>query len=385
MIKLFDVILKELKAIMTSFSILTIIIGGNIIYAFFYPSPYLNDILEKQKIAIVDNDKTTLSRNFIFNANSTPKVEVVAITNMQNAIKLLEHNEIYGILNIPSGFEKDSIRFGIPKVYYIADNSYFFIHSTIIEGLNNASSALNLDIKIKQSLYNKDISIEDSKNIINWEFIPLYNPSVGYLNYIIAVILIFILHQTLVMSCGILCGIQNQQFAQGKRGYFCEVNPFFLINARVIAFSIIYFPLFLFYFGFIYDLYNITTFASMLELIIFGMAFISATSAFGVFLGSIFNRMEYVPQIVLVMSMPLLFALGFVWPSEMIPEWIKFFMEFIPITPSIDGFLKLNQMGASFSMIKWDFYHLLFLGVFYMLISHIILHFRFHKIHKLRQ
>ncbi|RAX52745.1 hypothetical protein CCY99_07200 [Helicobacter sp. 16-1353] len=378
MIKLFDVIVKELKTILTSFSILTIIIGGNIIYAFFYPSPYLNDIVVKQKIAIVDDDRTTLSRNFAFNTNATPKIEVASITNMQNAISLLKQNKIYGILHIPSGFERDSIKLSVPKVYYIADNSYFFIHSTIIEGLNNASNALNTDIKIKQSLYNKDISIEDSK--IDWDFIPLYNPSIGYLNYIISVILIFILHQTIIMSCGILCGLQNQQFKQGRKDYFCEVSPFFLINARVIAFSIIYFPLFLFYFGFIYDLYNITTFASMVELIIFGLAFVSSTSAFGIFLGSIFNRMEYVPQIVLVMSMPLLFALGFIWPSEMIPMWIKFFMNFIPALPSVDGFLKLNQMGADFSLIKWDFYHLLFLGIFYMLLSHIILHFRFHNI-----
>lgn len=378
MIKLFNTIKMELKTILTSFSILTIIIGGNVIYAFFYPSPYLNDIVVEQKIAVVDEDKTSLSRDFIFNTNASPKVNIIYNTTMQNAINLITKQKIHGILYIPSGFERDSIRLSTPSVYYIADNSYFFIHSTIIEGLNNASNALKLDIKLMQALYDEHTNIENLKTI-NWRFIPLFNESGGYLNYVIAAILIFILHQTLIMSCGILCGIQNQQFLQGKRGYFCEVNPFFLINARVISLCIIYVPLFLFYFGFIYDLYNITTLANSIELIIFGMAFTSATSAFGVFLGSVFNRMEHIPQIALVMSMPLLFALGFIWPVEMIPEWIRFFMWFIPITPSIDGFLKLNQMGAEFSLIQLDFYHLLFLGILYMLLSYFILHFRFHK------
>lgn len=378
MIELFNTIKAELKMILTSFSILTIIIGGNVIYAFFYPSPYLNDIVVKQKIAVVDDDRTNLSREFIFAANASPKVDIIYNTTMQDAIGLITKQEIHGILHIPSGFEKDSIALSVPSVYYIADNSYFFIHSTIIEGLNNASSKLELDIKLMQSLYDKHTNIE-GKKIVDWQFIPLFNESVGYLNYVIATILIFILHQTLIMSCGILCGIQNYQFAQGRRDYFCKVSSLFLINARVIAFCIIYMPLFLFYFGFIYDLYNITTLANYIQLVVFGLAFIYATSAFGVFLGSIFNRMEYVPQIVLVMSMPLLFALGFVWPAEMIPQWVKLFMWFVPITPSIDGFLKLNQMGADFPTIQSDFYHLIFLGILYMFLSYFIIRFRFHK------
>ena len=378
MIELFNTIKAELKMILTSFSILTIIIGGNVIYAFFYPSPYLNDIVVKQKIAVVDDDRTNLSREFIFAANASPKVDIIYNTTMQDAIGLITKQEIHGILHIPSGFEKDSIALSVPSVYYIADNSYFFIHSTIIEGLNNASSKLELDIKLMQSLYDKHTNIE-GKKIVDWQFIPLFNESVGYLNYVIATILIFILHQTLIMSCGIICGIQNYQFAQGRRDYFCKVSSLFLINARVIAFCIIYMPLFLFYFGFIYDLYNITTLANYIQLVVFGLAFIYATSAFGVFLGSIFNRMEYVPQIVLVMSMPLLFALGFVWPAEMIPQWVKLFMWFVPITPSIDGFLKLNQMGADFPTIQSDFYHLIFLGILYMFLSYFIIRFRFHK------
>ncbi len=378
MIKLFDTIIRELKTILTNFSILTIIIGGNIIYAFFYPSPYLNDIVVKQNIAVVDDDNTSLSRKFIFSANASPKINIKYSTNMQDAINLITKQEIHGILYIPNGFEKDSILMSSPNVYYIADNSYFFIHSTIIEGLNNSSHELNLNIKLMQTLYDKHINLEN-KNIVDWKFIPLFNESIGYLNYVIAAILIFILHQTLVMSCGILCGMQNQQFYQGKISYFCEINPFLLISARIISFCIIYIPLFLFYFGFIYNLYNITTLANYIEIIIFGMAFIISTSSFGVFLGSVFNRMEYVPQIVLVMSMPLLFALGFIWPVEMIPEWIKFFMWFIPITPSIDGFLKLNQMGADFLLIQEDFYHLIFLGILYMLLSYLNIYFRFHK------
>ncbi|MDE6886999.1 MAG: ABC transporter permease [Helicobacteraceae bacterium] len=376
MTKLFDLIFNDIKTIFTSFSILAVIIGGNILYAFFYPSPYLNDILIKQKIALVDDDNSTLSREFIFRANATSKVEIIVDTTMQEARNLLEQNKIYGILYIPKDFEQNSIKSSVPQIYYIANNSYFLIYSTIIEGLNNVANSMSFDIKIKQSLYNKNAfngNIFDDRNALDFEFNALYNPSVGYLNYILAVILIFVLHQTILISCGILCGTQTQQFTQGKSGYYSSANTSLLITARLIAFIFIYFPIFLFYFGFIYDFYNITTFASVLYLVVFGIAFILCATSFAIFLGVSFKRREYVPQITLVMSMPLLFALGIIFPNENIPFIIKFFMDFIPITPSVNGFIKINQLGADFGLITKDFYHLLALIILYTLSSSLIL------------
>lgn len=365
---IFDLILKELRVILTSFSIMTVIIAGNIIYAFFYPSPYLNDVLLKQKVAVVDEDKSTSSRNLIFNANASPKVQIVSNTSMQEAKQMLSNNQIYGILYIPKDFEKNAIKATLPKVYYMANNSYFLIYSNVIEGLNNATNAL--DFKTTQKLFMSESSIKDMLKI---NFNALYNPSLGYLNYILAVILIFILHQTMLISCGILCGTQLQQYAQGKRDYFSSSNPMLLIFARISAFIVIYFPLFLFYFGFVYEFYNLNTLAKNLELILFGIMFIVAASSFGIFLGFSFSRREYTPQIVLVMSMPLLFGLGVIWPNEMIPSYIKFFMDFIPITASVDGFLKLNQLGADFSDIWGEFVHLFLLSCAYALASYLIL------------
>lgn len=435
MADVFDLIIKELRVIATSFSIMIVIVAGNIFYAFFYPSPYLNDVLHKQKIAVVDEDRTQKSREFIFNANAQIRTEIIANTSMQTAQDMLSQNVVYGILYIPQDFEKNGIKSSIPKVYYIANNSYFLIYSSVLEGLNNAASAISF--KNTQRLFSGDsanLGAIPTPNPLHPEFIALFNPSVGYLNYILAAILIFILHQTMVISCGILCGMQIQQYNQhfanhiltqdstmnlaqkmqnisqkisqnfgtntlvnhisnridsrinaikardSKQDdlYFIHTkSPILLIFARICAFIVIYFPLFLFYFGFIYSYYNLTTFASSLHLILFGLIFIVATASFSIFLGFCFNRREYVPQITLVMSMPLLFGLGVIWPQQSIPAVIKFFMDFVPIAPSVSGFLKLNQMGAEFGDIWGEFLHLLLLALAYAFGTYLILQKRF--------
>ncbi len=432
---LIDLTLGELRFILTSFSVMIIIVAGNLLYAFFYPSPYLNDVLTKQKIAVVDEDKTQKSREFIFNANAQARTDIIAHTTMQSAQEMLRKNEIYGILYIPQDFEKNGIKSSVPKVYYIANNAYFLIYSSVLEGLNGAASAI--DFKSAQMRFSGDSAsaANADRDALKAQFNALFNPSIGYLNYILATVLVFILHQTIVIACGILCGTQIQQYNQHlsaesresardsaesdskksadstqkfadsaslkTRGiaqklanfkrtlaqkfsdsnadlYFLSAqSPIMLIFARINAFVAIYFPLFLFYFGFIYSFYNLTTFAQSAHLVAFGIAFIVATASFGTFLGFCFPRREYVPQITLVMSMPLLFGLGVIWPSQAIPSAVQFFMDFVPIRPVVSGFLKLNQMRADFSDIWSEFVHLLALAAIYACGAYLIVARRF--------
>lgn len=366
----FSLIKNEFRVIFTSFAIALVIVGGNIFYAFFYPSPYLNDVVFRQKIAFVDEDKSALSRQFYFYANANFKLNLNSQDSIASARKMLENNEIFGILYIPKDFEKKALTAALPEVYYIANNAYFLIYGTIIDGLNNAASELKNDILTNRAKWDlsSDFSLQKGDLIIP-NFIALFNANLGYLNYILAVVLLLILHQTIIIAIGILSGIQYQQFSQHKdfsdknKFYFLNANPFSVILARVVAFFSIYFLIFLFYFGFIYSFYELNLFAKSLEILAFGAAFLVSSICFGAFLALLFSRREFLPQIAIVMSMPLLFSLGVFYPN--IPFWLSFLMDFIPLKPSVDGFLKLNQMGADFSFIWGDFLHLILLAILY--------------------
>ena len=67
----------------------------------------------------------------------------------------------------------------------------------------------------------------------------------------------------------------------------------------------------------------------------------------GIFIGELVPRRELVTVVVLISSMPLIFSSGFIWPVEMMPEWLVLLSQLFPSTPAIQGFLALNQMGAS--------------------------------------
>jgi ABC-2 type transport system permease protein len=59
-----------------------------------------------------------------------------------------------------------------------------------------------------------------------------------------------------------------------------------------------------------------------------------------------------VTALILFTSLPIVFSAGFVWPINMMPEFLVNFSQIFPAIPAIQAFLQLNQMGADFTQIR---------------------------------
>jgi len=107
----------------------------------------------------------------------------------------------------------------------------------------------------------------------------------------------------------------------------------------------------LFYFGFSFELFEVSRLGKIPDLLHFGMAFLMASISLGLFLGSLFSSREIATPIVLFSSLPIVFSAGFVWPIESLPSVIHYLSLLVPATSGIQGFLALNQMGAGFESV----------------------------------
>jgi len=85
----FEVLKFEFKNIFTNIPIVLTIIGGVLLYSFFYPQPYANEIVKTLKISVVDLDKSELSKKLIFSLNATPQLNIVRQTQVQTTRKML--------------------------------------------------------------------------------------------------------------------------------------------------------------------------------------------------------------------------------------------------------------------------------------------------------
>ena len=350
----------ELLYLLRDRAVLISIFGGILFYAALYPQPYLNNSPQEQRIAVVDLDWTMQSRKLTRWADATQDVEISQqAASISDAHRLLINGDISGMLIIPKGFERDLLLGRSPTVAIAADASYFLIYGTVIEGLMGAITGIGATHKVSEMLL-AGSSFSMSRD--NWMPLqinqrPLFNTSMGYLGYVVPAVFIMILQQTLLLAGGLLGAARNEANEDQTSNQ---------IFARFTVLFFIYFFLTAFYMGACFQFYGVTRIAAIGDLLLMMIAFVAAAAAMAVFLGTLFKRRELAAPVVMVSSLPLVFCAGFVWPLESIPSSIRLISTMSPTTSAIQGFLKLNQMGAEFSQVLFHWAALIFLCISYL-------------------
>ena len=87
------------------------------------------------------------------------------------------------------------------------------------------------------------------------------------------------------------------------------------------------------------------------------------------FVSAWFTRRETAILIFIAVSLPLFFQVGVSWPVEALPDFIRIASRIYPSTSAIDGFVRINQMGASIMEVRRDWTTLWILTIVYGLLA----------------
>ncbi len=351
---LIDTFKEELKRIFSDKAILLTIIGGVILYSFLYPQPYANESVSKLNVSVVDYDKSDVSRDIVFKLSATPQIYVKRKDNSErDAKEALLQDKIKAMIVIPKNFERDIVLNKSPTIAVAADSSYFLIYGAVLEGAMKAILTQTASIKVG-NLLKKQVPLDTAKgsfSAYSLTFINLFNKNNSYTQYVVPAVFVLILQQIILIGLGILGGGINEQMREEKEGYYKVAPIWQMYLSRTLIFFTLFFVHMLFYFGYSFEHFSVTRLGDIYDLLTFGVAFLLASIAFGLFLGSLFSSRESATPVVLFSSLPLVFSVGFIWPLESMPEVIQYLSLCVPSTPAIHGFLQLNQMGASFDMV----------------------------------
>lgn len=372
-----SLVLEEYKAIFSNKLVVMVVIIGSLVYGLLYPMPYMNDIVRKQRLVIIDEDSSALSKRLIFLVSSTREIALVReVSSIDEAKWLIESFEADGALYIPKGFEANAKKGVGSVVSYMGNASYFLVYGAIAEGVHKAIDELSDELRKA-----RDPNLLDTE-LVSLQAIPLYNPSLGYTNYALAAVLVFILHQTAIAGSGILSAYQNRiriratakKDYQALQHYSNYASAWKIVSARILAFTGIYCVLFGLYFGVLFPLFGVSHIASLSDFWCFAIIFIASCVASGVLLGVSLEDESLPTQVIFVSSMPLVFILGFIWPSELLPQFLQDLSVMIPAYHGVRGFISLNQMGASFASVAPHFFALFGLFGLCFVASIIVLH-----------
>lgn len=116
---------------------------------------------------------------------------------------------------------------------------------------------------------------------------PIFNTTMGYINYVVPAVFVLILHQTLLIGVSIIGGEHNERRTEGEIGYWMTYPAWKIIFVRTILFVLIYIPLTMSYFGWSFDYYDISKLAKASELLLLTIPFLVSVISLGLVIGQL--------------------------------------------------------------------------------------------------
>lgn len=335
-------------------SAFSLIVLAPIIYGVFYPQPYLGQLIKDIPIAVVDSDSSDVSRTIIQAVNADEAVKVtLRPTTLAEAQAALARREVFGILSIPAGTERDILKGDQARLPAYVDSAYFLLYNRTLQGIQEGVGAVTADLAARSarsdgSLYRTALAKSSPVEILNQ---PLFNPTGGYGSYVVPAAFLLILQQTLLMGSATLGGVAYEQGGHEARRRRGTVSA---VIGQSLAHLLLALPGYALFLIVLSRVYGFSASDHVLDLIVLAIPYILSVSLLGQFVGSWFKRRETAVLLLIAISLPIFFLVGVAWPLEAIPPMLRTASFILPSTFGIDGLVRVNQMGATLTDVSKD-------------------------------
>ena len=333
-----------------------------LIYGIYYPQPYLNQILRKLPIAVVDNDLSDLSRQIVETLDASGSLSVVLrARTLAEARAAIDRGQAFAAVDIPPGTERDVLKGITAHIPIYADATYLFVFRSTASGVATAIGTLTSDLvsrgaRSDGSLVKAKLASMSPADVL---LQPIFNPVGGYASYVVPAAFILILQQTLLIGAAMLTRGAIAQGGGAVAG----------VLGRGVAHLTIYLPAIALYLIVLPHIYGFSTLGHLPQLFVLAAVFLLATSFMGQAVGAWFTRPENATIVLMGTSLPQFFMAGFAWPREAIPHVALALGRFFPADPAIDAIVRVNQLGANIWEVAHDWVGLWCLAIGYFVLA----------------
>lgn len=342
---------QELRDIVTSPTSLLVIIGGAVIYGLLYNFLYRPNIIHDAPIVVVDESASALSRNLITHLDASPEATVVAVVaNRQEGVALLKDGTAQAMVYLPHDWSRRIGRGERGVFVTIASTASFLYYESTAGAVVEAMLAVNEDFRrdmvwlLPEPLL---LAFEERESAEAVGY-ALFNPTKGYADYLIPVVLILIIFQTMVMVVAMTSGDRKARGISPLRGAKVRFGAQMTITlARSAFYCTVYGLLSLFVAGLLPRIFDLPHLASAWELFVFLTPYLLATSLFAQAFGRLFVDRDSPLLLITFFSVGIIFLSGISYPLELLPEGWRLAHYLLPAAPATLAFVQLGSMGAT--------------------------------------
>lgn len=230
-------------------------------------------------------------------------------------------------------------------------------YKAILTAATEASLQMNKDIKIARSGNTTNRQDEISAAPIKYESVTLFNSQNGYASFLIPAVLILIIQQTLLLGVGLSAGTarENNRFRDLVPIYREYQGTLRIVMGKSLAYLLIYAVVSTYILCLVPKWFSLVQIATPATLLTFVLPYVLACIFFAMTCSIFIHHREACMMIYVFTSVPLLFISGISWPGSAIPDFWRIVSYLFPSTFGINGFVRINSMGAELADVRTEY------------------------------
>ena len=348
----------ELKNVFKDSGVMIFFFLVPFIYPLLYAFIYNNEVVHNAKMVVVDQSDSYLSREYIRKVDATADVKVVAVcSDMEEAKRMMDAKEAYGILYFPSEFSKNIHKGKQATVSLYCDMSALLFYKAFLLATTEVSLEIGKELRAQN---NPSSTIEQEKITINpipYESVALFNSQNGFASFLVPAILILVIQQTLILGIGMFGGTAREK---NRFHSLVPVSRHFngtlrIVFGKSLTYILLYIVVCIWALGVVPKLFSLPQVGEPWTVMLFVLPYLFASIFLSMTLSGFMTSRESPMLVFVFTSVILLFISGVSWPKEAIPPFWKAIGYLFPSTPGIQGFIRINTAGASLNEVAHEY------------------------------
>lgn len=349
---------REYRVVFHDAGVVLFFIALPLAYPLLYASIYNPEVVRDSPIAVVDNSRTTTSRELCHRIDAAPGTKIVSYcANMEEAKELIHRRICLGILEIPHDFNKKIMRGTQSPVIFYADMSILLNYKNYLATLTDITLDMGKELQSRKLVGATREQTDIATNPIPHYSIVLYNPTEGFASFLMPALLVIIIQQSILLGIGLIRGGEYERHLHSLRGDT-------LIGKSLCYYSL-YLVIILYVLYIVPRLFDYPQWGNRWEIFTFTTPFLLSSIFFGHTLALFVRERESVFLVIVFTSMIFLFLSGVTWPYDRMPLVWKIVEALIPSTWGVEGFIRMSTDAATLYDVRGEYLALWGLTILY--------------------
>ena len=359
LIDIWEVFASEVRYVFHDGGVMLLFFVATLLYPFIFAAVYHSEMVLNIPVAVVDESDSEASHRFIHKLDATPELDVhYHCCTLEEAKQLMRSHKVHAIVLFPRDYGSRIARIETARACLFCDMSTFLYYRSVMTGASNVLVDEMKFIEIQrcemQGLTEADA--EGQVTPIGYEDVKLFSAPGGFTSFLVPPLLVLVIHQTLFLGIGVLFGTARERRhfetipLRLRRGASLRI-----MTGRALAYFVIYIPVVFFDLFVLPRIFGFPHIGAIGTLVGFLLPFMLATIFFSITMAGFFRERDTIIVTCIFFSIILLFLSGTVWPQSNMPTLWRWFSYIFPSTPGVQGFIRINAMGAHLSEVAFEY------------------------------